>query len=98
MLVIFFRLKFIEGQDSFILESCFYDTVFEEMSLPFSKKNEEKVLQYIMKYCENMLSKLDSISSDNKDNKLVDNESIEGDPEFEMAKLRLQVRFHHSSC
>jgi hypothetical protein len=36
----FLRLKLLEGKDSFILEGCFSDTVFNTLAQPFSKVNE----------------------------------------------------------
>jgi hypothetical protein len=44
----FLRLKLLEGKDSFILEGCFSDTVFNTLAQPFSKVNE--VCMYIYVY------------------------------------------------
>jgi len=81
----FLRLKFIEGKDSFILESCFSNTVWYQLSLPFSKINELKVFEYILKECELNLKKIEGASNKN------DYSIAEGnDIKAALARLRLQ--------
>jgi len=63
----FLRLKFIEGKDSFILESCFRNTAFYTLAKPFSKQNEIKAAQYLQDECERMLETMNAIASDAQD-------------------------------
>lgn len=83
----FLRLKFIEGKDSFILESCFSNTVWYQLSLPFSKANEIKVFEYILKMCEIYLNKINSASKANDDSIAKGN-----DISAAIARLRLQEK------
>jgi hypothetical protein len=55
-------LKLIEGSDSFILESCFAQTVFETLNEPFSRPNEVRVYQFLLNRCTEALSALDHMS------------------------------------
>lgn len=56
----FLRLKFIKGQDAFILEACFANTVFYTLDEPFSKGNEMAVMTYIKEQCEEALLKFNT--------------------------------------
>ena len=58
MLLQYARLKCIEGQDAFILEACFMNTVWDTLSLPFSKMNEVKALNTIINVCESSLRRI----------------------------------------
>jgi hypothetical protein len=84
----FLRLKFIEGKDSFILESCFSNTVWYQLSLPFSKANEIKVFEYILKICEASLNKINSASKNNDESIAKGNNDIKA----ALARLRLQEK------
>jgi hypothetical protein len=50
----FLRLKLLEGKDSFILEGCFSDTVFNTLAQPFSKVNEVRYLFIFVSMCIHM--------------------------------------------
>ena len=56
--ILTFRLKLIRGKDAFILESVLAKTVFETLSLPFSKPNEIAVYQYLEETITREISKL----------------------------------------
>lgn len=83
----FLRLKFIEGKDSFILESCFSNTVWYQLSLPFSKVNELRVFEYILKECELDLKKIEEATGGNDDSIAKEN-----DIKAALARLRLQEK------
>ena len=83
----FLRLKFIEGKDSFILEACFSSTVWYQLSLPFSKVNELRVFEYILKECESNLKKIEDSNSGNDDTTAKGN-----DIKAALARLRLQEK------
>ena len=83
----FLRLKFMEGKDSFILEACFSNTVWYQLSLPFSKGNEIKVFEYMLKECEANLNKINSASKGNDDSIAKGN-----DIKAALARLRLQEK------
>lgn len=94
--IISVRLKLISGKDSFILEPCFSNTVFETLSAPFSKPNELNVLTYIAEKCEEKLSEMNALANREDDLKLVqkgggDNRECDQYKDFLLAKLRLQV-------
>ena len=55
MLMQFSRLKSIEGKDAFILEACFANTVWDQLSMPFSKNNEIKATQMLLDICVSSL-------------------------------------------
>ena len=87
----FLRLKLIDGKDSFILESCFYNTVFFTLQQPFSKVNEIKVYEYIFKYCDEQLTKINSVSTVQNDESIINNKSNDI-RKIMIARLRLQER------
>lgn len=87
----FLRLKLIDGKDSFILESCFYNTVYFTLQQPFSKINEIKIYEYIYKYCEEQLDKINSVSSAKNDESII-NDNRNGANKIMIARLRLQER------
>ena len=98
LLLQFLRLKLIEGKDAFILEACFKDTIWQTLTLPFSKPNEIKVLTYIADTCKNALDKINSASSEANDDTFLKEHDIEN-PSSEterrkllMAELRQQER------
>ena len=73
MLMRFARLKSIEGRDSFILEACFANTVWDQMSMPFSKNNEVKALQMILDLCSDALNNMaEDVTFDKGSNNPVD--------------------------
>ena len=79
----FVRLKSVEGKDAFILEACFANTVWDQLSMPFSKGNEVKSLQTILDICTTSL------------NNMIEDESYEendNSPTNLAAKLRMQER------
>jgi hypothetical protein len=95
LLLQFLRLKFIEGKDSFILEACFADSVFNTMSLPFSRPNEMRVYSYLKDTVASLLDKINSVSSEEQDAKLVgaDASATEGvRRKALLAELRQQER------
>lgn len=58
LLMQYLRLKFIEGKDAFILEACLSGTAWEQLSQPFSKGNEVKVIDYLIETCDTQLKAL----------------------------------------
>ena len=98
LLLQFLRLKLIEGKDAFILEACFKDTIWQTLTLPFSKPNEIKVMTYISDACTKGLDKINAISSEAKDEALLSEKDIEHPSSEEerrkllMAELRQQER------
>jgi len=92
----FLRLKLLEGKDSFILEGCFSDTVFNTLAQPFSKLNEVKALQYLLDQTQQLYDQINSVSNDENDSNLVDqidrNDNNLINPKYIMARLRLQER------
>ena len=92
----FLRLKFIEGPDSFILEACFANSVFDTLRLPFSKENELKVFQYLLDSCKANIERL-NILSENEDEKVSPSDdpnlSQEKRISIALARIRIQVLF-----
>ena len=98
LLLQFLRLKLIEGKDAFILEACFQDTIWQILTLPFSKPNEIKVMTYISDTCTKGLEKINSVSLEAEDEVLLSEKDVEN-PSSEserrkllMAELRQQER------
>ena len=99
-LIKFLRLKLIAGKDSFILEPCFMNTVFQTLNLEFSKENEKAVMQYIVTTCQGLLDQLNAVASEADDASLVAaNAKPKGRASLEavnksvvLATLRLQER------
>lgn len=90
------RLKFIEGTDAFILESVFSNTVYNALSLPFSKVNEMKVMKYLLEDCLKKLEVINSVSSDERDTEISGakgDSDIESNLDVSLARLRIQVIF-----
>ena len=85
------RLKFIEGQDAFILESVFSNTVFKTLSQPFSKSNEFRIHKFLSDSISTLLARLDSKSTSELDAKILVT-STKKDPKVEMSRLRMQER------
>ena len=83
MLMQFARLKSIEGKDAFILEACFANTVWDQLSMPFSKANEMKSLQVILDVCTNSLNHMIEVDS---------YEENDNSPINLATKLRMQER------
>lgn len=79
------RLKLIRGKDSFILESVFAKTVFETLSLPFSKPNEIAVYQYLQETLDREINKLVGAS------KTTGSVGVRKEVEVALAELRRQV-------
>lgn len=90
------RLKSIEGNDGFILEAVFAQTVFKTMQLPFSKVNEIKVYRYLESNLEKLAALLDSKSTPEEDAALLSSSSSNaaggGSNRVTMARLRVQER------
>jgi hypothetical protein len=92
------RLKFIEGADSFILEACFASTVYETLSLAFSKANELRVMEYILQFCSQKLENMNTVASPSDDEALLaQGDSSAGGAGTEpirvaLARLRTQER------
>lgn len=89
------RLKSIEGNDGFILEAVFSQTVYKTMQLPFSKVNEIKVFRYLEVRLAQLAALLDSKSTPAQDAALLSSStsvSSGSDRLATMARLRVQER------
>eukprot|EP01035_Chromulina_nebulosa_P019551 gene19551-25450_t len=100
-LIQFLRLKFIQGTDAYILESCFSQTVYDTLNQPFSKVNEIAVYEYLNNFCESKLKLLDELSTNELDQELINNsnsnevinkQSLRDKIKVSLAKLRIQER------
>ena len=70
VMIQFLRLMHLEGMDAFLLESIFRKEVWDFMDLPVSEKNEEMVVNQIIKKCKNAMEEMDESSSLNEDEAL----------------------------
>lgn len=86
MLLQFARLKAIEGKDAFILEACFANIVWDQMSLPFSRPNEILALQSIIDVCQSTLGAM--IPKGDPKDSVNDSSTRDG----LMTRLRIQER------
>ena len=58
LLLQYLRLKLIDGKDAFILEACLSATAWEQLSAPFSKRNEALVMDHLTHLCTTKLAAL----------------------------------------